>query len=103
MKTTIAATLTISVHLIVDSVKTISYAVHGTIFYLYSVHLLKKTQRWAPWEAYVGGVCASMIPLSDHNAAALSPLTYAASLASYREGEVAWKTVRRSATTNAFF
>lgn len=43
-----------------------------------------------------------MIPLFDHNAAALSPLTYAASLASYREDEVAWKTVRRSAATNAF-
>ena len=44
-----------------------------------------------------------MIPLSDHNAAALSPLTYAASLASYREDEAAWETAQKSAATNPFF
>jgi hypothetical protein len=44
-----------------------------------------------------------MMPPSDRNAAALSPLTCAVSLASYREDEVAWKTVRKSAATNPFF
>jgi hypothetical protein len=43
-----------------------------------------------------------MLP-SDDNAAALSPLTRAANLASYREGEVAWKAVQKSAAINAFF
>jgi hypothetical protein len=43
-----------------------------------------------------------MLP-SDHNVAALSPLTYAANLASYQEDEVAWKTARMSAARNVFF
>jgi hypothetical protein len=43
-----------------------------------------------------------MLP-SDHNVAALLTLTCVASLASYQEDEVAWKTVRKSAVTNTFF
>jgi hypothetical protein len=44
-----------------------------------------------------------MMSPSDQDAAALSQITCAASLASYREGEVAWKTVRKSVAANAFF
>jgi hypothetical protein len=42
MRATIVAIPTTSVHLIVDFVKMISYAVHGTTVYLYLVRLLKK-------------------------------------------------------------
>jgi hypothetical protein len=44
-----------------------------------------------------------MTPPSDYIPAALSPLTCAVSPASYREDEVAWKTVQKSAATNPFF
>ena len=37
------------------------------------------------------------MPLSDHNAAVLSLLTCAATLASFQESEAAWKTARKSA------
>ncbi len=96
MRATIAATPTTSVHLIADSVKMISHAVHGTTSYLYLVYLLKKAQRRSSWEAYVGGICVMVMPRSDrHYIVALSQLTCAASLASSREDEVAWKTVQR--------
>jgi hypothetical protein len=42
MRVTIVAIPTTSVRLIVDFVKMISYAVHGTIIYRYLVRLLKK-------------------------------------------------------------
>ena len=44
-----------------------------------------------------------MTPPFDYDVAALSRLTCAASLASYQEDEVAWKTVRKSAATDTFF